>query len=91
MIGGAYLDAGFTGFTINNSVYRATNQIAVLGELRGLVIAQKPMPKPLSRGEVTGEPIRRLNEPILRAVRPEARTAAYRIGDGLRAAEESDV
>jgi len=28
LIGGAYLDAGFTGFTINNRIYRTTDQIA---------------------------------------------------------------
>ena len=32
-----YLDAGFTGFTFNNNVYRTPEQIAVLGELRTLV------------------------------------------------------
>jgi F420-dependent oxidoreductase-like protein len=32
-----YLDAGFTGFTFNNSIYRSTDQIAVLGELLRLV------------------------------------------------------
>jgi F420-dependent oxidoreductase-like protein len=33
----AYIDAGFTGFTFNNSVYRTTDQIAVLGELLRIV------------------------------------------------------
>ena len=28
-----YLDAGYTGFTFNNSIYRTTDQIAVLGDL----------------------------------------------------------
>ena len=28
-----YLDAGFTGFTFNNNIYRTPEQIAVLGEL----------------------------------------------------------
>src|SRR3954471_3389503 len=28
----AYLDAGFTGFTFNNSVYRTVDQIALIGE-----------------------------------------------------------
>jgi F420-dependent oxidoreductase-like protein len=32
-----YLDAGFTGFTFNNSIYRTTDQIAMLGELIRLV------------------------------------------------------
>ncbi len=32
-----YLDAGFTGFTFNNNVYRSGEQIAVLGELLRLV------------------------------------------------------
>ena len=32
-----YLDAGFTGFTFNNSIYRTTEQIAVLGELLRIV------------------------------------------------------
>jgi len=32
-----YLDAGFTGFTFNNNVYRSPEQIAVLGELLDLI------------------------------------------------------
>ena len=32
-----YLDAGFTGFTFNNSIYRTTDQIAMLGELLRIV------------------------------------------------------
>jgi F420-dependent oxidoreductase-like protein len=32
-----YLDAGFTGFTFNNNVYRTPEQIAVLGDLLRLV------------------------------------------------------
>jgi F420-dependent oxidoreductase-like protein len=32
-----YLDAGFTGFTFNNSIYRTTDQIAILGDLIRLV------------------------------------------------------
>ena len=32
-----YLDAGFTGFTFNNSVYRRPEQIAVIGELLHLI------------------------------------------------------
>jgi alkanesulfonate monooxygenase SsuD/methylene tetrahydromethanopterin reductase-like flavin-dependent oxidoreductase (luciferase family) len=34
---GPYLDAGFTGFTFNNNVYRTPEQISVLGELLRLV------------------------------------------------------
>jgi alkanesulfonate monooxygenase SsuD/methylene tetrahydromethanopterin reductase-like flavin-dependent oxidoreductase (luciferase family) len=32
-----YLDAGFTGFTFNNNLYRRPEQIAVLGELLRLI------------------------------------------------------
>jgi hypothetical protein len=32
-----YLDAGFTGFTFNNSMYRTREQIARLGDLLELV------------------------------------------------------
>ena len=32
-----YLDAGFTGFTFNNSIYRTPEQIAALGELLRIV------------------------------------------------------
>jgi F420-dependent oxidoreductase-like protein len=32
-----YLDAGFSGFTFNNSLYRTTEQIAAIGELLRLV------------------------------------------------------
>ncbi len=32
-----YLDAGFTGFTFNNSTYRTTEQIDAIGELLGLI------------------------------------------------------
>lgn len=34
-----YLDAGFTGFTFNNSTYRTAEQIAAIGELLRLVTA----------------------------------------------------
>ncbi len=34
---GPYLEAGFTGFTFNNSIYRTTDQIALLGELIRIV------------------------------------------------------
>lgn len=33
-----YLDAGFTGFTFNNSIYRTTDQIAAIGELLRIVV-----------------------------------------------------
>jgi F420-dependent oxidoreductase-like protein len=33
----AYIDAGFTGFTFNNSIYRTPEQIALIGELLRLV------------------------------------------------------
>ena len=32
-----YLDAGFTGFTFNNSLYRKPDQIARVGELLGMI------------------------------------------------------
>lgn len=32
-----YIDAGFTGFTFNNSIYRTPDQIALLGELLRIV------------------------------------------------------
>jgi alkanesulfonate monooxygenase SsuD/methylene tetrahydromethanopterin reductase-like flavin-dependent oxidoreductase (luciferase family) len=32
-----YLDAGFTGFTFNNSLYRTPDQIARVGELLALI------------------------------------------------------
>jgi len=32
-----YIDAGFSGFTFNNSVYRTTDQIALVGEVLGLI------------------------------------------------------
>ena len=32
-----YLDAGFTGFTFNNSIYRTTEQIGAIGELLRLI------------------------------------------------------
>jgi F420-dependent oxidoreductase-like protein len=34
---GAYLDAGFTGFTFNNNVYRTPEQIALLGQTLRLI------------------------------------------------------
>ena len=39
-----YLDAGFTGFTFNNSIYRTPNQIAVIGELLRIVGGQVAAP-----------------------------------------------
>ncbi len=38
-----YIEAGFTGFTFNNSVYRAPEQIAVIGELLRLVENEAPV------------------------------------------------
>ncbi len=38
-----YLDAGFTGFTFNNSIYRTPEQIAVIGELLQLVGGAAPV------------------------------------------------
>jgi len=32
-----YLEAGFTGFTFNNTVYRTPEQIAAVGELLRLI------------------------------------------------------
>ena len=32
-----YLDAGFTGFTFNNTIYRTPEQIGLVGELLRLV------------------------------------------------------
>jgi hypothetical protein len=32
-----YLDAGFTGFTFNNSIYRTPEQIGQVGELLRLI------------------------------------------------------
>ena len=32
-----YLDAGFTGFTFNNTFYKTTEQIALVGEVLQLV------------------------------------------------------
>ena len=32
-----YLDAGFTGFTFNNSIYRTPEQIALVGEVLKLI------------------------------------------------------
>jgi alkanesulfonate monooxygenase SsuD/methylene tetrahydromethanopterin reductase-like flavin-dependent oxidoreductase (luciferase family) len=34
-----YLEAGFTGFTFNNSLYRTTEQISRIGELLKLIAA----------------------------------------------------
>ena len=39
-----YLDAGFTGFTFNNSIYRSTEQIALVGELLRIVGGGVPTP-----------------------------------------------
>jgi alkanesulfonate monooxygenase SsuD/methylene tetrahydromethanopterin reductase-like flavin-dependent oxidoreductase (luciferase family) len=32
-----YIEAGFTGFTFNNTVYRTPEQIALVGEVLGLL------------------------------------------------------
>jgi alkanesulfonate monooxygenase SsuD/methylene tetrahydromethanopterin reductase-like flavin-dependent oxidoreductase (luciferase family) len=37
-----YLDAGFTGFTFNNSFYQTPEQIGQIGELLDLVAGSKP-------------------------------------------------
>ena len=37
-----YLDAGFTGFTFNNSIYKTPEQIALVGELLRLVEGAEP-------------------------------------------------
>jgi F420-dependent oxidoreductase-like protein len=39
-----YLDAGFTGFTFNNSIYRTTDQIELIGELLKIVGGEVPTP-----------------------------------------------
>ena len=39
-----YLDAGFTGFTFNNTIYRTPEQIALVGELLRLVGGGVPTP-----------------------------------------------
>ena len=38
---GQYIDAGFTGFTFNNAIYRTPEQIATIGELLRMV---RPVP-----------------------------------------------
>jgi hypothetical protein len=37
-----YLDAGFTGFTFNNTIYRTPEQIGKVGELLRLVSGAEP-------------------------------------------------
>jgi len=37
-----YIDAGFTGFTFNNAMYRTPEQIARVGEVLGLVAGEVP-------------------------------------------------
>jgi alkanesulfonate monooxygenase SsuD/methylene tetrahydromethanopterin reductase-like flavin-dependent oxidoreductase (luciferase family) len=37
-----YIDAGFTGFTFNNSIYRTPDQIGPIGELLRLVRGEVP-------------------------------------------------
>ena len=38
-----YLDAGFTGFTFNNTFYRTPEQIGLVGELLRLVAGPEPV------------------------------------------------
>ena len=38
-----YLDAGFTGFTFNNNIYRTPEAIGVIGELLRLVAGAEPV------------------------------------------------
>jgi F420-dependent oxidoreductase-like protein len=38
-----YIEAGFTGFTFNNNLYRTPEQIARVGELLGLVATESPV------------------------------------------------
>jgi alkanesulfonate monooxygenase SsuD/methylene tetrahydromethanopterin reductase-like flavin-dependent oxidoreductase (luciferase family) len=38
-----YLEAGFTGFTFNNNLYRTPDQIARIGELLQLVAGETPV------------------------------------------------
>ena len=40
----AYIDAGFTGFTFNNSIYQTPEQIGLIGELLRLVQGGVPAP-----------------------------------------------
>jgi len=37
-----YIDAGFTGFTFNNAIYRTPEQIALVGEVLGFVAGEVP-------------------------------------------------
>jgi len=38
-----YIEAGFTGFTFNNNLYRTPEQIARVGELLELVATETPV------------------------------------------------
>jgi F420-dependent oxidoreductase-like protein len=38
-----YIEAGFTGFTFNNAIYRTPEQIALVGDLLKLVAAEEPV------------------------------------------------
>ena len=38
-----YIDAGFTGFTFNNNIYRTPEQIGRVGELLQLVARETPV------------------------------------------------
>jgi F420-dependent oxidoreductase-like protein len=39
-----YIEAGFTGFTFNNSIYRTPEQIELIGDLLRLVASEAPTP-----------------------------------------------
>ena len=38
-----YIEAGFTGFTFNNNLYRTPEQIALVGDLLKLVASETPV------------------------------------------------
>jgi len=38
-----YIEAGFTGFTFNNNLYRTPEQIALVGDLLKLVATEAPV------------------------------------------------
>jgi alkanesulfonate monooxygenase SsuD/methylene tetrahydromethanopterin reductase-like flavin-dependent oxidoreductase (luciferase family) len=56
-----YIEAGFTGFTFNNNVYRTPEQIALVGELLELVAGEAPVGSVARRRRVaTREDLRRI-------------------------------
>ena len=63
-----YLDAGFTGFTFNNTLYRTTDQIAALGEVLRQVAASPREAVPVPR-----RARRRRRRPVARRGRPPRR------------------